>query len=81
MKKTLVLLGSMCLSTHFAQVLSTSRYATGRSTSVYLLDTLGFFLQDHHSSIHQSLIDRSSSSDCHSWQQSVVHDDVMYAAG
>jgi hypothetical protein len=56
MKKTLVLLGSMCLSTHFAQVLSTSRYATGRSTSVYLLDTLGFFLQDHHSSINHSSI-------------------------
>uniref|UniRef100_J3LMS7 Uncharacterized protein n=1 Tax=Oryza brachyantha TaxID=4533 RepID=J3LMS7_ORYBR len=35
MKKTVVRLGSMLRSIHFAHVLSTSLYATGRSTSTY----------------------------------------------
>ena len=38
MKKTVVLLGSMFRSTHFAHVLSTSLYATGRSTSTYSVE-------------------------------------------
>jgi hypothetical protein len=33
-----VLLGSMFRSTHFAHVLSTSLYATGRSTSTYSVE-------------------------------------------
>jgi hypothetical protein len=38
MKKTVVLLGSMFLSTHLAHVLRTSLYATGRSTSTYSVE-------------------------------------------